>query len=74
MRIDPAVKRILDEEGVSYKLVQKRDHLFAVFPNGERVIVDHRPASKCTVHYNMMANVKRAIRHARDSSAAARHA
>lgn len=68
MRIDPAIKRILEEEGVKYTLVQKRDHLFAMLPNGTRVIVDHRPAAKVTVHYNMVANVKRAIRSCKNAA------
>lgn len=39
MKIDAHIKRALDESPVSYEVVKSKDHYFAVFATGQRIII-----------------------------------
>lgn len=39
MKIDAQIKNALDESPVSYEVVKSKDHYFAVFATGQRVIL-----------------------------------
>lgn len=39
MKLDPKIKEALDESPVPYTVVKKKDHYFAEFANGKRIIV-----------------------------------
>lgn len=39
MKIDPKIRLALDESSVPYEVVKKKDHYFAEFTNGKRIII-----------------------------------
>lgn len=39
MKIDPKIRLALDESSVPYEVVKKKDHYFAQFETGQRVII-----------------------------------
>ena len=39
MKLDPKIRLALDESPVPYKLVKSKDHYFAQFDTGQRVII-----------------------------------
>ena len=39
MKLDAQIKKALDESPVSYEVVKSKDHYFAEFANGKRVII-----------------------------------
>ena len=39
MKLDAQIKKALDESSVSYEVVKSKDHYFAEFANGKRVII-----------------------------------
>ena len=39
MKLDAQIKRALDENPVPYQIVKSKDHYFAEFANGKRVVI-----------------------------------
>ena len=39
MKLDAQIKRALDESPVPYQIVKSKDHYFAEFANGKRVVI-----------------------------------
>lgn len=39
MKVDPKIKMALDESPVPYEVIKKKDHYFAQFETGHRVII-----------------------------------
>lgn len=39
MKLDAQIKRALDENPVPYQIVKSKDHYFAEFTNGKRVVI-----------------------------------
>jgi hypothetical protein len=39
MKFDAQIKRALDESPVPYQIVKSKDHYFAEFANGKRVVI-----------------------------------
>jgi hypothetical protein len=39
MKIDPKIRLALDESSVPYEVVKKKDHYFAQFDTGQRIII-----------------------------------
>lgn len=39
MKLDAQIKRALDESPVPYQIVKSKDHYFAEFANGRRVVI-----------------------------------
>lgn len=62
VRIDPAIEKVLQTCSLEVKFLRKHDHVFAVFPDGKRVIVGSKRKLNVQLLRNTVANVRRVIK------------